>query len=943
MASDHHVVLLLEAAETERQREKQKERNQKKFVATAKDHQHAERILQLLIETLPFPSDRKQPITNAIAATRLLLLLDPQLPIGERFSLERTVTAVPHQPATVIATGAPWPFEQELEDACQEIKVLEEQLEQHKAGVSNLKYLYEQLHVHLDIDASKRQIHDEMRRRGFTTTRAGRPPKDPSLLGHGPQVHLADQLLTKWDEESQEILHKSVLDTVQLCCSNHRCYRHPQFREMCMGCDDGHMVEEVGKEAVSKDREELDGQMTVRNALHATLKCSISHQKWEWLLKICGKTRKWPGKQAVKEEGIAMNEEVDELFDITNNLPNGWTGATVDVDKAIKAHLTKWLADHPHLLHLLPKTIKVRYTLDGTNMANQSRTMVVVCAILDLPGISDQSSDSCIPIAVLESSESRQMFVETLDQCFQYIASSQITGTNFHGQRKLEWKQSYDLSAWWKILELAGVQGEGDYCIFCECNRSNDFDFDQWRDVEIGAVWRHGANCIVSISPLHSGFCILHCKLRIIGDTLVQKLCWYAVDNRCKEALVGYMQEHIAENFKINMTTKKSSSRDETTKLECSSLIGNKCDKFVSEQHFPEICNIAGLSNQEREISDSFDGVATQCRAIKDDGCRCTKNKLNIGNFCQQHQNMVADNNSPSLTTSFTSNPQITLVTTHHLDEILELAAMWRLFYPALKSNIDFYTNDVYVETKSLKRDPCRILRLREEQVEYTEHQEGIPENLRMLDFGSDCDYDSSSDNDFYDVMTHTKSNLSGTAKVIDPEHPHCGHDYPVICVVDKDDKATEIEKAVERFGELWLGLFGEHSVTCYVHILCCHSIKLLKIHKNLGQFSNSGLESFHKVIKWMLNKTNRWGGNHDIHISLDLLRNYYKLLVLEVEFSEDVHAIATLKDGWVCPCENGGNCVYGGETCSNNIPAKRQRKVLDDSMLPTPSIQMEE
>jgi hypothetical protein len=75
----------------------------------------------------------------------------------------------------------------------------------------------------------------------------------------------------------------------------------------------------------------------------------------------------------------------------------------------------------------------------------------------------------------------------------------------------------------------------------------------------------------------------------------------------------------------------------------------------------------------------------------------------------------------------------------------------------------------------------------------------------------------------------------------------------------------------------------------------------------------------------------------------LDLLRNYYKLLVLEVEFSEDVHAIATLKDGWVCPCENGGNCVYGGETCSNNIPAKRQRKVLDDSMLPTPSIQMEE
>ena len=33
-------------------------------------------------------------------------------------------------------------------------EVLEEQLEQHKAGVSNLKHLCEQLHVHLDIDVN---------------------------------------------------------------------------------------------------------------------------------------------------------------------------------------------------------------------------------------------------------------------------------------------------------------------------------------------------------------------------------------------------------------------------------------------------------------------------------------------------------------------------------------------------------------------------------------------------------------------------------------------------------------------------------------------------------------------------------------------------------------------------------------------------------------------
>ena len=47
-----------------------------------------------------------------------------------------------------------------------------------------------------------------------------------------------------------------------------------------------------------------------------------------------------------------------------------------------------------------------------------------------------------------------------------------------------------------------------------------------------------------------------------------------------------------------------------------------------------------------------------------------------------------------------------------------------------------------------------------------------------------------------------------------------------------------------------------------------------------MGDFSNSGLESFHKVVKWMLGKTNRWGGEQQSHIGLDILRNYYKMLV---------------------------------------------------------------
>ena len=147
-----------------------------------------------------------------------------------------------------------------------------------------------------------------------------------------------------------------------------------------------------------------------------------------------------------------------------------------------------------------------------------------------------------------------------------------------------------------------------------------------------------------------------------------------------------------------------------------------------------------------------------------------------------------------------------------------------------------------------------------------------------------------------------------------------------------------ELQTNLDRFGELWVSLFGEHSVTCYVHILICHSVASLRLHGNLGQFSNSGLESFHKVTKWMLNETNRWGGGPNVisHMSEDLLRNYYKLLVLDVESTGNEDVIQrfahykTKQQPVKCPCETGGMCVWGkDELGTNPFTAKRQRQVL--------------
>ena len=907
--------------------EVQRARNSCKFTGSLKDTAQAERVLQLLNHT-------GAALTANAACTRLLRSLDPELPDTERWVL-LDPTAASMQPSSAAGHG-------NANEAARLLE-LERQLEDHRAAASQLTFVRQKLAIDLPNEATYKQISDELKRLGLFVSAAGRPCKDPSELPHARKVELAGQLLDKWDEESQQHLNESALKAVELCCSNSHCNRHEEFKSLCLDCGDGKLLKREVEAKVKQVQEEDNQKMTDRKALHCTLKCSISLQKWEWLLQLTGKTRKWPGKRAVAKTGQDMNDEVDTLFDISNDLPNGWTGAVCDVQKAILAHLSQYEAKHPGMKRLLPKTIKIRYTLDGTNLANNGRSLVVVCIILDLPLISDQSSEACIPIAVLETSESRQAFVETLDEIMKYITESQASGIMFHDHHDFQWTQSYDLSAWWKILELAGIQGDGEYCPWCNCDRSNDFDFDTWRGVEIGSVWRDGCNCITSISPMHSGFCVLHGKLRIIGDTLVQKLAFLAVHFSKQKAFVEYMREHISENFKMEITQKVKENGDTSSKMSCASLLGNKCDKFVSEEHFETICKTCGISNESIQVADNQDGQPQQCRALKDDGCRCTRDRvmaLTRSDFCQQHQNMNSRGSPPAKSTNEGSNPQKATVNSNHLNDLVELAEQWRLFYPILKQNTPFYSNDIYVDTGADDDDPEKILRFNEEQVE-VRGAEGIPKELMMVDFDEDCDF-GPDDDDFFEVMTHPSVKQATT--IIDPEHPHHNQTHDMTCMVDKADKEQEIEAAINRWSELWVSLFGDHSVTCYVHIISCHAMTMLKINGNLGQFSNSGLESFHKVIKWMLNKTNRWGGTQEAHIALDLLRNYYKLLVLEIEHTENLDVISRFqhwdKDVMIkaktCPCESGGSCVWGTDEDELVVPAKRLKNVLKSSIIVT-------
>ena len=109
-------------------------------------------------------------------------------------------------------------------------------------------------------------------------------------------------------------------------------------------------------------------------------------------------------------------------------------------------------------------------------------------------------------------------------------------------------------------------------------------------------------------------------------------------------------------------------------------MIGNKCDQFVGTDHYPNLCEAAGIKNFHNAIGDNNDGQSTQCMALKEGGCRCTRSKIvGVGSdLCTQHHNKMVDGNPPAMAESATSNPQEQLIRTGHLDDMLELA-WWRV------------------------------------------------------------------------------------------------------------------------------------------------------------------------------------------------------------------------------------------------------------------------
>ena len=447
------------------------------------------------------------------------------------------------------------------------------------------------------------------------------------------------------------------------------------------------------------------------------------------------------------------------------------------------------------------------------------------------------------------------------------------------------------------MLQLSGIQGDSHCCPFCECDMEDDFDFDRWKNIQIGDVWRRGCNQICNISPLHSGFCILHAKLRIIGDKLVQKILWLASNNHKLKPTVQKIQDLIMPNFKVKIEESRGNDHTTNKNICCSSLLGNRCDSFIEYEAFTTICETAGISNTTHKIVDGKDATKQQCKALLTNGCRCIRNRISESTLCQQHHDMRLAQRPPAMASNSKANPQSITATTNHLATLQQLSRDWNILYPILRQSTPYYEDTYAFNIDNELQSLCAS------QLEVVTNAVADPNPT----YASNAHY-----------------------RIIDPAHKHCNRVYEHIGYDSKEAKLAVLEQALDKFGSNWKTLFGDNSVACYMHILCCHSVQLVKMHGNLGSFSNSGLETFHKVMKWLLNKTNRWGGTQESHVSLDLMRNYYKLLVLNIEHHGCAQMVKDRLGGrrtMDCQCATGGACVWEADSPTTQYrPAIRQR-----------------
>jgi hypothetical protein len=133
--------------------------------------------------------------------------------------------------------------------------------------------------------------------------------------------------------------------------------------------------------------------------------------------------------------------------------------------------------------------------------------------------------------------------------------------------------------------------------------------------------------------------------------------------------------------------------------------------------------------------------------------------------------------------------------------------------------------------------------------------------------------------------------------------------------IATEQQQYDRLDKALLDLEKVWDKTFGTERWTCYLHLICKHTMVLMKEHRYIGWASQSNFEAFHKLMRWWYQHTNREGGDGDkkVEASQAVLTKVYGLEMLEIELREEychraVHAMRLGGANVDFSC--GGSCV---------------------------------
>ena len=123
-------------------------------------------------------------------------------------------------------------------------------------------------------------------------------------------------------------------------------------------------------------------------------------------------------------------------------------------------------------------------------------------------------------------------------------------------------------------------------------------------------------------------------------------------------------------------------------------------------------------------------------------------------------------------------------------------------------------------------------------------------------------------------------------------------------------EQLAQYEIDVGEFGEAFVAQYSNTGVTCYIHMIVCHSVQLIRQHGSIGVFANQGVEAAHKLIRQKLNRSARGGGRYQKAVSLSILERHYRIELLRLVYEHEVkvdmveveaiHAEEAKQGGWV-------------------------------------------